>query len=191
MADFFVHESACVDQPVEIGDRTKIWHFCHVSKGARIGRDCSLGQNVYVGSRVVIGNNCKIQNNVSIYDLVTLEDNVFCGPSMVFTNDMNPRAAFPKGGQWIPTVVRQGASLGANCTIICGITIGSNAFVAAGSLVRRDVPEFAIVAGNPARVIGWMCQCGGRLKFGDGAGAACPACGLRYAKDGDAVRRAV
>lgn len=191
MADFFVHESAYVDDPVEIGANTKIWHFCHVSKGARIGGNCSLGQNVYIGNRVVIGNNCKIQNNVSIYDLVTLEDNVFCGPSMVFTNDINPRAAFPKGGQWIPTIVKQGASLGANSTIVCGITIGSNAFVAAGSLVRKDVPQFAIVAGNPARVIGWMCQCGGRLKFDDGKSDVCPSCQLKYSKDGDAVRVAV
>jgi UDP-2-acetamido-3-amino-2,3-dideoxy-glucuronate N-acetyltransferase len=190
MADFFVHESAYVDEPVQIGSGTKVWHFCHVSKGAAIGANCSLGQNVYVGSRVVIGNNCKIQNNVSIYDMVTLEDDVFCGPSMVFTNDMNPRAAFPKGGQWIPTLVKQGASLGANCTIVCGITIGSNAFVAAGSLVRKDVPDFAIVAGNPSRIIGWMCACGGRLDFGGGTAAACPACQRKYTKDGDAVRNA-
>jgi UDP-2-acetamido-3-amino-2,3-dideoxy-glucuronate N-acetyltransferase len=189
MADFFVHQSAYVDEPVEIGANTKIWHFCHVSKGASIGTNCSLGQNVYVGSRVVIGNNCKIQNNVSIYDLVTLEDNVFCGPSMVFTNDMNPRAAFPKGGQWIPTVVKQGASLGANCTIVCGITIGCNAFVAAGSLVRKDVPQYAIVAGNPARIIGWMCQCGGRLTFDAGTSAVCPACQLKYSKSGDLVAK--
>ena len=190
MADCFVHESAYVDEPVEIGANTKIWFFCHVSKGARIGRNCSLGQNVYVGSRVVIGNNCKIQNNVSIYDLVTLEDNVFCGPSMVFTNDLNPRAAFPKGGQWVPTIVKQGASLGANCTVICGYTIGSNAFVAAGSLVRMNVPEFAIVAGNPAKIIGWMCQCGGQLKFANGKSAVCPACALKYSKDGDKVEMA-
>jgi len=190
MADFFVHESAYVDDPVEIGANTKIWHFCHVSKGAKLGANCSLGQNVYVGSRVVIGNNCKIQNNVSIYDMVTLEDDVFCGPSMVFTNDMNPRAAFPKGGKWIPTLVKRGASLGANCTIVCGITIGGNSFVAAGSLVRKDVPEFAIMAGNPARIIGWMCQCGGRLAFGDGRTASCPACNLAYSKDGERVSRA-
>jgi UDP-2-acetamido-3-amino-2,3-dideoxy-glucuronate N-acetyltransferase len=187
MPDYFVHDSAYVDEPVEIGAGTKIWHFCHVSKGARIGKGCSLGQNVYVGSRTVIGDNCKIQNNVSIYDLVTLENDVFCGPSMVFTNDLNPRAAFPKGGQWIPTLVRQGASLGANCTIVCGITIGRNAFVAAGSLVRKDVPEYAIVAGNPARIIGWMCRCGGRLSFADGKTAVCPACRLGYTKDGDTV----
>ena len=190
MADFFVHPSAFVDQPAEIGADTKIWHFCHVSKGATIGARCSLGQNVYVGSRVVIGDNCKIQNNVSVYDLVTLENDVFCGPSMVFTNDMNPRAAFPKGGKWIPTLVKQGASLGANCTIVCGITIGGNAFVAAGALVRKDIPDFAIVAGCPARIIGWMCQCGGRLKFDDGKHAVCPSCKLKYTKSGDTVAKA-
>ena len=187
MPDYTVHPSAFVDEPVEIGAGTKVWHFCHVSKGAKIGQACSLGQNVYVGSRVVIGDNCKIQNNVSIYDMVTLEDNVFCGPSMVFTNDMNPRAAFPKGGKWIPTLVKQGASLGANCTVVCGITIGQNAFVAAGALVRKDVPDFAIMAGVPARIIGWMCACGGRLDFGQGNKAACGHCQRSYAKDGEKV----
>ncbi len=187
MSDYFVHQSAYVDEPVEIGQGTKIWHFCHVSKGAKIGRSCSLGQNVYVGSRVVIGNNCKIQNNVSVYDLVTLEDNVFCGPSMVFTNDMNPRAAFPKGGKWIPTLVKTGASLGANCTIVCGITIGRHAFVAAGSLVRKDVPDYAVVAGVPSRIIGWMCQCGGRLNFEKSDQSGCDLCQRRYRKDGDRV----
>lgn len=187
MSDHFVHQSAFVDEPVEIGQGTKIWHFCHVSKGAKIGKSCSLGQNVYVGSRVSIGDNCKIQNNVSVYDLVTLEDDVFCGPSMVFTNDMNPRAAFPKGGKWIPTLVRRGASLGANCTIVCGITIGSHAFVAAGSLVRRDVPDYAVVAGVPSRIIGWMCQCGGRLDFEKSDTAACGSCDRKYRKSGDSV----
>jgi UDP-2-acetamido-3-amino-2,3-dideoxy-glucuronate N-acetyltransferase len=187
MSDYFVHQSAFVDEPVEIGAGTKIWHFCHVSKGAKIGKACSLGQNVYVGSRVVIGNNCKIQNNVSVYDLVTLEDDVFCGPSMVFTNDMNPRAAFPKGGKWIPTLVKKGASLGANCTIVCGITIGSHAFVAAGSLVRKDVPDYAVVAGVPSRIIGWMCQCGGRLNFEKSDQEACALCQRKYHKSGDKV----
>lgn len=187
MPDYFAHQSAFVDDPVEIGQGTKIWHFCHVSKGAKIGKSCSLGQNVYVGSRVAIGDNCKIQNNVSVYDLVTLEDDVFCGPSMVFTNDMNPRAAFPKGGKWIPTLVRRGASLGANCTIVCGITVGSHAFVAAGSLVRRDVPDYAVVAGVPSRIIGWMCQCGGRLDFTKSDRAACPLCQRKYGKVGDNV----
>lgn len=188
MADYFIHESAYVDEPVEIGAGTKVWHFCHIASGARIGKGCTLGQNVYVGSRCVIGDNCRIQNNVSIYDLVTLERDVFCGPSMVFTNDINPRAAFPKRGQWVPTVVRQGASLGANCTIVCGVTIGRHAFVAAGSLVRTDVPEHAVVAGNPARIIGWMCRCGGRLAFADGGTAVCPDCQLPYRKDDNTVR---
>ncbi len=187
MADYFVHPSSFIDEPVEIGPGTKIWHFCHISQGAKIGRGCSLGQNVYVGSRVSIGNNCKIQNNVSVYDLVTLEDDVFCGPSMVFTNDMNPRAAFPKGGKWIPTLVKRGASLGANCTIVCGITIGSHAFVAAGSLVRRDVPDSAVVAGVPARIIGWMCQCGGRLNFEQSDQSGCSLCHRKYRKEGDRV----
>lgn len=180
MGDFFVHQSSYVDQPAEIGPGTKIWHFCHVSQGAKIGRNCSLGQNVYVGGRVQIGDNCKIQNNVSLYDLVTLEDNVFCGPSMVFTNDMNPRAAFPKGGKWVPTLVKAGASLGANCTIVCGHTIGRSAFVAAGSVVRFDVPDFAVVAGVPARIIGWMCECGGRLDFGESPECVCLACHRKY-----------
>jgi len=185
MSDYFVHESAYVDQPVDVGSGTKIWHFCHISKGAKIGRNCSLGQNVYVGSRVEIGNNCKIQNNVSVYDLVTLEDNVFCGPSMVFTNDMNPRAAFPKGGKWIPTIVKNGASLGANCTIICGHTIGKHAFVAAGSVVRFDVPDFAIVAGVPAKIIGWMCECGEKLTFGESAVCLCSNCQRKYTLNND------
>lgn len=182
MGDYFVHESAYVDQPSEIGNGTKIWHFCHVSKGAKIGQNCSLGQNVYVGSRVEIGNNCKIQNNVSVYDLVTLEDDVFCGPSMVFTNDMNPRAAFPKGGKWIPTIVKTGASLGANCTIVCGYTIGRHAFVAAGSVVRFNVPDYAIVAGVPARIIGWMCACGERLDFNKASEYVCKSCQRKYHK---------
>lgn len=185
MSDYFVHESSYVDQPAEIGEGTKIWHFCHVSRGARIGNNCSLGQNVYVGSRVVIGNNCKIQNNVSVYDLVTLQDNVFCGPSMVFTNDMNPRAAFPKGGKWIPTLVKNGASLGANCTIICGHTIGKHAFVAAGSVVRFDVPDYAIVAGVPARIIGWMCECGEKLDFDGSSQCSCANCQRKYIKRND------
>lgn len=185
MSDYFIHESAYVDQPVEIGNGTKIWHFCHVSKGAKIGQNCSLGQNVYVGSRVDIGNNCKIQNNVSVYDLVTLEDNVFCGPSMVFTNDMNPRAAFPKGGEWIPTIVKTGASLGANSTILCGYTIGRHAFVAAGSVVRFNVPDYSIVAGVPAKIIGWMCECGGRLDFSKAVECTCESCQRKYQKKSD------
>ena len=185
MSDYFVHESAYGDQPAEIGNGTKIWHFSHVSQGARIGQNCSLGQNVYVGSRVEIGHNCKIQNNVSIYDLVTLEDNVFCGPSMVFTNDMNPRAAFPKGGKWIPTLVKTGASLGANCTIVCGYTIGKHAFVAAGSVARFNVPDYAIVAGVPAKIIGWMCECGGRLDFNKSDECTCSACHRHYKKQNE------
>lgn len=162
---YFVHPTALVDEPVEIGEGTKIWHFSHISKGAKIGERCSFGQNVYVASRVVIGNNCKVQNNVSIYDLVTLEDNVFCGPSMVFTNDMNPRAGYPKGGIWIPTLLKEGASIGANATIVCGITLGKHCFIGAGALIHKDVSDYALMVGVPARQIGWMCECGERIKF--------------------------
>jgi UDP-2-acetamido-3-amino-2,3-dideoxy-glucuronate N-acetyltransferase len=184
---YFVHESAYVDQPVEIGKGTKIWHFCHVSKGAKIGKNCNLGQNIYVGGKAVIGNRCKIQNNVSIYDMVILEDDVFCGPSMVFTNDNNPRAAFPKKGKWIPTKVKKGASLGANCTIICGHVVGRCSFVAAGSVVREDVPDYAIVAGVPARIIGWMCECGDRLDSWEKDRCTCKLCGRKYRKKANRV----
>ena len=189
-ANYFVHPTAVVDEPVEIGEGTKIWHFSHIMKDAKIGSKCSLGQNVFVGSRVVIGNNCKIQNNVSIYDLVTLEDNVFCGPSCVFTNDMNPRAAYPKGGVWIPTLVKEGASIGANATILCGITLGKHCFIGAGAVIHKDVPDYALMVGVPGRQIGWMCECGERLKFEDSDTVTCNArCKGTYKLEQGKVRR--
>ena len=155
MTDYFVHESSYIDENVEIGEETKIWHFCHIQQGARIGKGCSLGQNVNVSSNVVIGDACKIQNNVSLYEGVELEDGVFCGPSCVFTNDLTPRARYPKGrAGYKKTLVKEGASIGANATIVCGHTIGRFAMVAAGAVVTKDVPDYALVAGVPARVMG-------------------------------------
>lgn len=156
----FVHESSYVEENVSIGDGTKIWHFCHIQSGASIGRDCSLGQNVNVAANVHIGNGVRIQNNVSVYEGVCLEDNVFCGPSCVFTNVLTPRAHFPVHGVYKSTLVKSGASLGANCTIVCGNTIGRSAMIAAGAVVTHDVPDFALMAGVPARRIGWVCECG-------------------------------
>ena len=158
-----VHPTAIVDEGAVIGQGTRVWHWVHVSRGARIGRDCSLGQNVYVGNRVTIGNNVKIQNNVSVYDDVTLEDDVFCGPSMVFTNVYNPRSAVSRKDEYRQTTVRRGATLGANCTIVCGIEVGEGAFIGAGSVINRDVPGFALMVGVPARQIGWMSAFGERL----------------------------
>ena len=157
------HESAIVDEGATIGEGTKIWHFSHVCSGAVIGNACSLGQNVFVGNQVVIGNNCKIQNNVSIYDNVTLEDDVFCGPSMVFTNVYNPRSAVSRKNEYRDTFVGQGATLGANCTIVCGVTIGRYAFIGAGAVVNKDVPVYALMVGVPARQIGWMSEYGEQL----------------------------
>lgn len=163
LADYFVHESSYIDEDVEIGDGTKIWHFCHIQKGARIGKGCSLGQNVNVSNNVVIGDACKIQNNVSLYDGVELEDGVFCGPSCVFTNDLTPRARYPKGrAGYRKTLVKEGASIGANATIVCGITIGKFAMVAAGAVVTKDVPDYALVAGVPAKVVGRVDEKGNR-----------------------------
>jgi len=161
--NFFIHESSYVDDNVEIGNGTKVWHFCHIQQGARIGQNCSLGQNVNVGNNVHIGNGVRIQNNVSIYEGVKLEDNVFCGPSCVFTNVLTPRAHFPVHGVYNHTLVKEGASLGANSTIVCGHTVGRSAMVAAGAVVTHDVDDYALVAGVPARRIGWVCECGRRL----------------------------
>ena len=157
------HESAIVDEGATIGEGTKIWHFSHICSGAVIGNACSLGQNVFVGNQVVIGNNCKIQNNVSVYDNVTLEDDVFCGPSMVFTNVYNPRSAVSRKNEYRDTLVGQGATLGANCTIVCGVTIGRYAFIGAGAVVNKDVPDYALMVGVPARQIGWMSEYGEQL----------------------------
>jgi UDP-2-acetamido-3-amino-2,3-dideoxy-glucuronate N-acetyltransferase len=171
-----IHPSAIVDPGAVIGDGSRVWHWVHICAGARIGSDCSFGQNVFVGNHVKIGNNVKIQNNVSVYDNVTLEDDVFCGPSMVFTNVYNPRSAVSRKSEYRDTLVCRGATLGANCTIICGITVGAYAFVAAGAVVNRDVGPYALVAGVPARQIGWMSRHGERLELplhGD-ASASCP-----------------
>ena len=181
-----VHPSAIVDEGAVVGDGCRIWHFVHVCAGARIGRDCSLGQNVFIGNRVVIGNDCKIQNNVSVYDNVTLEDGVFCGPSMVFTNVYNPRALVSRKDEYRDTLVRRGATLGANCTIVCGVTIGEFAFVGAGAVVQKDVPDFALMVGVPARQIGWMSAHGDKIDLPlEGAGrAVCPHSGDVYLLNG-------
>ena len=164
---YTAHPSAIIDEGAQVGDGTRVWHWTHVSGAAKIGKGCSLGQNVFVGNRVVIGNNVKIQNNVSVYDNVTLEDDVFCGPSMVFTNVYNPRSAIPRKHEFRDTLVRRGATLGANCTIVCGVTIGEFAFVGAGSVINRDVPAYALMLGVPARRAGWMCYCGVRLTLSE------------------------
>lgn len=159
----FIHPTAIIDQGAQIGDDTRIWHWVHICGQAKIGKGCSFGQNVYVGNDVVIGDNCKIQNNVSIYDAVTLENDVFCGPSMVFTNVYNPRSAVNRKNEYLPTLVKNGATLGANCTIVCGITIGEYAFIAAGAVVNKDVKPYALLVGVPAKQIGWMSEYGERI----------------------------
>ena len=176
----FVHESAYVDDGAQVGDGTRIWHFVHVSGGAKIGESCSIGQNVFVGNRVVIGDNVKIQNNVSVFDAVTLEDGVFCGPSMVFTNVYNPRAEVERKDEYRETLIKRGATLGANCTIVCGVTVGEFAFVGAATLINRDVPPFALMVGVPARRIGWMSHAGEKL----GPDLVCPREGRRYREVG-------
>lgn len=177
--DYFVHESSYIDEGVRIGAGTRIWHFCHIIGGSSIGEECNIGQNVVIGPDVTIGSRCKIQNNVSIYKGVTLEDEVFCGPSMVFTNVFNPRANIRRMDEARPTLVNKGATLGANCTIVCGNTIGAYAFVGAGAVVTHDVADYALVAGNPARQIGWVCKCGEKLP----ADFNCRKCSARYAHD--------
>jgi UDP-2-acetamido-3-amino-2,3-dideoxy-glucuronate N-acetyltransferase len=183
------HESAVVDDGAVIGEGSRVWHFSHVCAGARIGTGCSLGQGVFVGNDVVIGNNVRVQNNVSVYDAVTLEDDVFCGPSMVFTNVSNPRAAVPRKSEYRHTRVKHGATLGANCTVVCGHTIGVHAFVGAGAVVTADVPDFALVVGVPARRIGWMSKRGERLALPvqGRAEAHCTVTGERYVLDGETV----
>ena len=188
---YFAHQSAYVDEGCAIGEGTKIWHFSHVMAGATIGRHCNIGQNVVISPEVVIGNNVKIQNNVSVYTGVVLEDDVFCGPSMVFTNVINPRSHISRKHEYRPTLVRQGATLGANSTIVCGHTIGRYAFIGAGAVVTRDVPDYALVLGNPARLAGWVCECSTRLSPAQaGAGRlSCGECGSVYELQGDRVLR--
>jgi len=180
----FAHETACIDDGVEIDEGTKIWHFSHVLKNSRIGKNCNIGQNVVIGPDVTVGNGCKIQNNVSLYKGVTLEDEVFCGPSMVFTNVYNPRAHIRRMDEIRPTLVKGRASLGANCTIVCGHTIGRYAFIGAGSVVTKDVPDYALMVGNPAKIKGWMCACGVQIDFNKDIGT-CKTCGLKYKKIND------
>src|SRR5580765_5216603 len=179
MADYFAHESCYVDDGCEIGAGTSIWHFSHVMTGAKIGRRCNIGQNVVISPQVVIGDNVKIQNNVSVYTGVTLEDGVFCGPSMVFTNVVNPRSHVSRRNEYRATLVKRGASLGANSTVVCGHTIGCYAFIGAGAVVTKEVPDYALVVGNPGRIAGWMCQCGVKVAIGARAplAASCGACG--------------
>ena len=184
--DIHIHESAYIDEGVQIGRETTIWHFSHVLKGSKIGSECRIGQNVVIGPRVTVGNGVKIQNNVSVYEGVTLEDHVFCGPSMVFTNVYNPRSEIRRMDELRQTLVKRGASLGANCTIVCGITIGRYAFIGAGSVVHRDVPDYALVVGNPGRIVGWMCECGSRIEFVGGTGT-CKACKSEYSRLKDTV----
>jgi UDP-2-acetamido-3-amino-2,3-dideoxy-glucuronate N-acetyltransferase len=178
VTDYFCHETAIVDDDVEIGARTKIWHFCHVLSGSRLGAGCVLGQNVMAGPRVTIGDGCKIQNNVSLYEAVTLEEEVFCGPSCVFTNVLTPRAFVERKSEFAPTLVRRGASIGANATIVCGVTIGQFAMIGAGAVVTRDVPDFALVVGNPARHFGWVSREGERL----GPDLVCPRTNEKYSE---------
>lgn len=184
MGDYFVHESSYIDEDVTIGAGTKIWHFCHVQRGARIGERCSFGQNVNVSNNVKIGNGVKVQNNVSLYEGVELEDDVFCGPSCVFTNDLTPRAKYPKGSAgYKKTLVKRGASIGANATVVCGHTVGSWALIGAGAVVACDVPDHALMLGVPARRAGWVCECGRIL---DGT-LCCPDCGREYAVTGQGL----
>jgi UDP-2-acetamido-3-amino-2,3-dideoxy-glucuronate N-acetyltransferase len=186
-SDYFLHESSFVDENVQIGKGTKIWHFSHILKNTRLGKNCSVGQNVVIGPNVTIGDNVKIQNNVSVYDGVTLEDDVFCGPSMVFTNVSNPRSHWPRKEEYKRTLVKRGASMGANSTIVCGSTIGRYAFIGAGALVSKDIPDYALVYGVPARIHGWICYCGIKLDLTDdpesSEAAKCGLCGREYKKE--------
>jgi len=185
--EYFVHPTAVVDDPAEIGEGTKIWHFSHIMSGAKIGKNCIIGQNVFIASGTILGNDVKVQNNVSIYDGVILEDDVFCGPSMVFTNVFNPRSFISRKKEFRKTLVRKGATIGANVTVICGYTIGQYAFIGAASVVTKEVPDYALVYGNPGRIRGWVCQCAEEITFRSGK-AECKICGKRYEKDRLGVR---
>lgn len=191
MGKYQVHSSAIVDDGATIGDDSRVWHFVHVCGGAVIGKRCSLGQNVFVGNKVHIGDDCKIQNNVSVYDNVTLEEGVFCGPSMVFTNVYNPRAFVERKNEYRNTLVKRGATLGANCTIVCGVTIGAYAFVGAGAVINKDVPDYALMVGVPAKQLGWMSEYGERLPLPlqGSASAVCQHTGVKYVLEGTVVRK--
>lgn len=193
--DYFVHESSYVDEPCEIGEGTKIWHFSHVMKNSTVGKRCNIGQNVVISPDVRIGDNVKIQNNVSVYTGVELEDDVFCGPSMVFTNVVNPRSHVSRKDEYRKTLVKRGASIGANATVVCGYTIGRYAFIGAGAVVTKDIPDYALVVGNPGRVAGWMCQCGIKLDLSRHAEKSeqtmCDACGKKYVKESGVVKEIV
>ena len=191
MSNYTVHPTAIVDEGAQIGENTRVWHWVHICGQAVIGRDCSFGQNVFVGNKVVIGNNVKVQNNVSVYDNVTLEDDVFCGPSMVFTNVYNPRSGVSRKDEYRNTLVKRGATLGANCTIVCGNTVGEYAFIGSGAVVNRDVPAYALMVGVPARQIGWMSEHGERLELPlNGAGEArCPATNALYVLENNVCRK--
>ena len=192
MSNYTVHPTAIVDEGAQIGENSRVWHWAHICSQAVIGRDCSFGQNVFVGNKVVIGNNVKVQNNVSVYDNVTLEDDVFCGPSMVFTNVYNPRSAVSRKDEYRNTLVKRGATLGANCTIVCGNTVGEYAFIGSGAVVNRDVPAYALMVGVPARQIGWMSEHGERLDLPlTGSGEArCPATNTLYVLENNICRKA-
>ena len=190
--EYFVHPTSIVEEGAEVGAGTRIWHFSHIMPGAKIGRDCIIGQNVFVGGRAVIGNRVKIQNNVSVYDKVTLEDDVFCGPSMVFTNVLRARSAFPRKDAFEETLVKRGTSIGANATVLSGLTIGESAFIGAGSVVTRDVLPYALVYGVPAELKGWVCECGEKLALSlspDEESASCESCSRKYSKKGWEVKR--
>lgn len=192
MSNYYQHSSAIIDDGATIGDETRVWHFVHICSGAVIGSRCSLGQNVFVGNKVIIGNDCKIQNNVSVYDNVTLEDGVFCGPSMVFTNVYNPRSFVDRKSEYMPTLIKTGATLGANCTIVCGNTVGKFAFVGAGSVVNKNVPDYALMVGVPARQIGWMSEYGERLDLPltGNAEVLCEHTGAKYTLQNSTVTKA-
>ncbi len=185
--NYFIHETSIVDSDVTIGDNTKIWHFSHIQSGAKIGSNCSLGQNVNISNNVTIGDGVKIQNNVSVYEGVTLEDYVFCGPSCVFTNDLTPRSRYPKHGKYKQTIIRHDATLGANCTIVCGHEVGHHATIAAGAVVASNVRPHALMAGVPTKQIGWVCECGQVLEKQSNGELTCSDCGRRYTVNGDTI----